>query len=225
LQELASIIAARSGRTPLPPIRAFLPQEDLKNATQRYALGPVAFGAAAESVGRRELASLGDTIGFSKGAEAMLARYKAGAVLILIDYPTPQLAELHLRHLQTSLPEKTKQEGATIERKGSLLSIVIAPAMLGYAASLRDAVNYETQVTWNEPSQTATDPSWGVVLYRIFVGTGIFMLAAVVLGIGYGGLRVFTKRLFPGKVFDRPERMEVLQLGLSGKTIDPRDFY
>ncbi len=225
LRVLVDITRSKADKTPLPPIRGYLPKEDLVNATQRYALGPVAFRAAAESVGKSELASLGDTIGFSKGAEAMLARYKAGAVLILIDYPTPQLAELHLRHLQTSLPEKTKQEGATIERKGSLLSIVIAPAMLGYAASLRDAVNYETQVTWNEPSQTATDPSWGVVLYRIFVGTGIFMLAAVVLGIGYGGLRVFTKRLFPGKVFDRPERMEVLQLGLSGKTIDPRDFY
>src|SRR5712664_3888022 len=225
LQELTSIIATGSDKTPLPPIREYLPKEDLVNATQRYALGPVAFRAAAESVGKSELSSLGDTIGFSKGAEAMLARYKAGAVLILIDYPTPQLAELHLHHLQTSLPEKTRQEGATLERKGSLLSMVIAPAMPGYAASLRDAVNYETQVTWNEPSQTATDPSWGVVLYRIFVGTGIFMLAAVVLGIGYGGLRVFTKRLFPGKVFDRPERMEVLQLGLSGKTIDPRDFY
>jgi len=158
-------------------------------------------------------------------AEAMLARYKAGALLILIDYPTPQLAELHLRHLETSLPEKAKQGGTTIERKGSLLSIVMAPATPGYAAKLRDGVNYETQVTWNEPSGTATDPPWSVVLYRVFVGTGIFMVAAVVLGIGFGGLRIFTKRLFPGKVFDRPEQMEVLQLGLSGKRIDPRDFY
>jgi hypothetical protein len=225
LQQLTSVIAARSDKTPLPPIRAFLPQEDLENATQRYALGPAAFRSAAEALGRPEFASLAEVVGFSTGAEAMLARYKAGALLILIDYPTPQLAELHLRHLETSLSEKAKQGGATIERKGSLLSIVMAPGMPGYAAKLRDGVNYETQVTWNEPSATATDPSWGVVLYRIFVGTGIFMLAAVVLGIGFGGIRIFTKRLFPGKVFDRPEQMEVLQLGLSGKRIDPRDFY
>ena len=225
LQELASAIAAHADKTPLPPIRAFLPQEDLENATQRYALGPMAFRAAAESLGRPEFSSLAEVVGFSSGAEAMLARYKAGALLILIDYPTPQLAELHLRHLETSMPEKAKQGGATIERKGSLLSIVMAPSMPGYAAKLRDGVNYETQVTWNEPSGTATDPPWGVVLYRIFVGTGIFMLAAVVLGIGFGGIRIFTKRLFPGKVFDRPEQMEVLQLGLSGKRIDPRDFY
>jgi hypothetical protein len=225
LQQLTSMLAARSDKTPLPPIRAFLPQEDLENATQRYALGPEGFRQAAETLGRPEFATLAEVVGFSSGAEAMLARYKAGALLILIDYPTPQLAELHLRHLETSLPEKAKQGGTTIERKGSLLSMVIAPATPGYAAKLRDGVNYETQVTWNEPSGTATDAPWGVVLYRIFVGTGIFMVAAVVLGIGFGGIRIFTKRLFPGKVFDRPEQMEVLQLGLSGKRIDPRDFY
>jgi hypothetical protein len=51
------------------------------------------------------------------------------------------------------------------------------------------------------------------------------MVAAVVLGIAFGGVRVVTKRFFPGKVFDRANQMEVLQLGLSGKRIDPSDFY
>jgi hypothetical protein len=51
------------------------------------------------------------------------------------------------------------------------------------------------------------------------------MVAAVVLGIAFGGVRVLTKIFFPGKVFDRPNQMEILQLGLSGKRIDPSDFY
>jgi hypothetical protein len=38
-------------------------------------------------------------------------------------------------------------------------------------------------------------------------------------------VRLLTKMLFPGKVFDRPEQMDVLQLGLSGKRINSRDFY
>src|SRR5260370_20834076 len=225
LNALVESMQTNVDKTPLPPIRSYLTQEDFENATQRYALGPVAFRSAAETLGRPEFAVLADAVGFSSGAEAMLARYKAGALLILIDYPTPQLAELHLRHLEASLPEKPKRGGATVERKGSLLSLVMAPAMPGYAANLRNAVNYETQVTWNEPSATATDPPWAVVLYRIFVGTGIFMVAAVVLGIAFCGFGVVSKRLFPGEIFDRPERMEILQLGLSGKTIDPRDFY
>jgi len=46
-----------------------------------------------------------------------------------------------------------------------------------------------------------------------------------VLGAAFGGVRLLTKMLFPGKVFDRPEQMDVLQLGLSGKRINSRDFY
>ncbi len=48
---------------------------------------------------------------------------------------------------------------------------------------------------------------------------------AVVLGVAFGGVRILAKIFFPGKVFDRPEQMDVLQLGLSGKRIDSRDFY
>ncbi|MCU1241771.1 MAG: hypothetical protein JWO71_2497 [Candidatus Acidoferrum typicum] len=228
LQELTSIIAARTDKTPLPPIREYLPKEDLVNATQRYVLGPVGLRSAAESVGKPEITDLTSAVGFASGAEAMLAQYHHGrdaGVLLLIDYPTPQLAELHSRHLETALSESGKDAGTKIERNGSLLSMVIAPSSRAFADTLRNAVTYHTQVTWNEPSQTATDPSWALVLYRIFFGTGIFMIAAIVLGIAFGGLRVFTKRLLPGKVFDRHDRMEVLQMGLSGKTIDTRDLY
>jgi hypothetical protein len=228
LQELTSAVAARSDKTPLPPIREYLPKEDLVNATQRYALGPEALRAAADALGKPEIAGLARAVGFGQGAEAMLARYQRGrdgAVLLLIDYPTPQLAELHLRHLETALPEDATKAGVPIERKGSLLAIVVAPSSVAFAQSLRDGVNYQTQVTWNEPSQTATDPPWAVVLYRIFVGTGVFMVMAVAFGVAFGGFRVFIKRMLPGKVFDRPEQMEVLQLGLSGNKIDTRDLY
>jgi hypothetical protein len=228
LQELTSVFAARSDKTPLPPIREYLPKGDLVNATQRYALGPIALGAAAESVGKPEIAGLTSAVGFAQGAEAMLAQYHRGrdsGVLLLIDYPTPQLAELHMRHLETAVSEAAKTAGSVIERRGSLLSVVIAPSSAAYAESLRGAVNYETQVTWNEPSATATDPPWAVVLYRIFVGTGVFMIMAVAFGVAFGGFRIFIKRMLPGKVFDRPEQMEVLQLGLSGNKIDTRDLY
>jgi hypothetical protein len=130
-----------------------------------------------------------------------------------------------LRHLEAALAEMAKRSGSTIERKGSLLTIVLAPSSQAFGENLRAAVTYETQVTWNEPSQTATDPPWAVVLYRIFVGTGVFMVMAVAFGVAFGGFRIFIKKLLPGKVFDRPEQMEVLQLGLTGHKIDTRDLY
>ncbi len=241
LQELASIIATRSNKTPLPPIREYLPKEDLVNATQRYSLGPVGLRSALEPLTskvfrsrstpdteREKYLAIVNRIGFGSGAEVMLAEYRSGhdgALMLLIDYPTPQLAELHLRHLDDALREVVKGYEAKIERKGSLLSVVLGSSSAAYAEKLRSAVNYETQVTWNEPSATATDPPWAVVLYRIFVGTGVFMVMAVAFGVAFGGFRIFIKRLLPGKVFDRPEQMEVLQLGLTGHKIDTRDLY
>ena len=212
---------------PSPPIATYLPDQSRQSFSERYALGPVAFSEAAKSVGRSDAAPLVDVAGFNSGAEAMFAKYKSGkdeATLLLIEYPTPQLAELHLRHLQRAL-SADKKSGSSVERKGSLLSIVLGPTSAAYAEKLRGAVNYETEVTWNEPSTTATDPPITSTLVKIIIATMVLMVMALVLGIAFGGVRIITKRLFPGKVFDRPARMEVLQLGLSGKPIDPRDMY
>jgi hypothetical protein len=229
LGALVKAIEAGSEKGPLPPVRTYLPAMGRALGTERYALGPEAMRAALVELGQSDMAVLVDATGFSSGAEAMLARYtspgKGSGVLVLLEYPTPQLAEQHIHHLDELLPAATKQAGTVIERKGSLLSMVLAPSSAEYATNLRTAVDYETQVTWNEASQTATDPPITSVMVKILIGTGVFMVAAVVLGIAFGGVRVVTKRFFPGKVFDRQNQMEVLQLGLSGKRIDPSDFY
>ncbi|HXJ04998.1 MAG TPA: DUF6599 family protein [Candidatus Acidoferrum sp.] len=229
LSALVKTMEASIEKAPLPPIRTYLPGAGRLLGTERYALGPEAMRAAMSGLGQTELAGLVDAAGFSSGAEAMLARYASrgrdSGVLVLLEYPTPQLAEQHIHHLDELLPAAARQAGTVIERKGSLLSMVLSPSSAEYAKNLREAVDYETQVTWNEASQTATDPPITSVMVKIFIGTGVFMVAAVVLGIAFGGVRVVTKRLFPGRVFDRPNQMEVLQLGLSGKRIDPSDFY
>jgi hypothetical protein len=228
LQALVNVLQEGADRTPLPPLRAYLPNHNLVDGSQRYTLGAAGFRAAAAQLNRAAFAGLAEKAGFNEGAEAMLARYRAAkedAVLLLLDYPTPQLAVYHQKHLELGLTEISKLEETPIERRGSLLMMVLSPSSPGYAERLRNSVNYETQVTWNEPTHTITDPPWTSVIARIFIGTGIFMVAAVVLGIAFGGVRVVTKIFLPGKVFDRPERMEILQLGLSGKKIDPSDFY
>jgi hypothetical protein len=183
---------------------------------------------ALNSLKQEEFTNLVSEAGFASGAEAMVAEYRNGknsAGLLLLEYPTPQLAEQHLRHLEQALPPGAKWAGTTIERKASLLSLVLKPSSAAYGDSLRRAVIYETEVTWNEPHQTVTDPPLVTTLVKIILGTGLFMVVAVVLGVAFGGVRVLAKIFFPGKVFDRPEQMDVLQLGLSGKTINSRDFY
>ncbi len=229
LQQLFVSVRAHSDQTPLPPIRGYLPR-GFTDGTQRYALGPKGFLFALSMLKREELANLANEVGFGPAAkaEAMMAEYHGGkgsAALLLIDYPTPQLAERHLRHLEQAISPTLKLAGTTIKRKGSLLSLVLGPSSAAYGDALRSAVNYETQVTPNEPHQTVTDPPLLSAIAKIFIGTGVFMLVAVVLGVAFGGVRILAKIFFPGKVFDRPEQMDVLQLGLSGKRINSRDFY
>jgi hypothetical protein len=229
LGELIKAVDSQSEKSPLPPVRTYLPIAGRVVGTERYALGPEALEVALHGLGVTDTEGLVKGAGFTSSAEAMVARYanpgKGSGILLLLEYPTPQLAEQHIHHLDEVLLAAAKQAGTVIERKGSLLSMVLAPSSVEYAKSLSDAANYETQVTWNEASQAATDPPITSTLVKIIMGTGVFMVMAVVLGVAFGGVRVITKRFFPGKVFDRPNQMEVLQLGLSGKRIDPSDFY
>jgi hypothetical protein len=229
LAALVQAVDAQSEKMPLPPLRTYLPTPGRILGTERYALGPEALQVALHGLGVTDAEGLVKAAGFTSSAAAMVARYsdpgKGSGILVLLEYPTPQLAEQHIHHLDEVLAAAAKEAGTVIERKGSLLSMVLAPSSVEYAKNLSEAANYETQVTWNEASQAATDPPITSTLVKIIMGTGVFMVAAVVLGIAFGGVRVVTKRFFPGKVFDRANQMEVLQLGLSGKRIDPSDFY
>lgn len=227
LAALVKTVGGHADSTPLPPIRAYLPRGFL-DGTQRYARGPAGFRNAIAALKQDEFANLANEAGFNFDAEAMFARYREGkdeAVLLLLDYPTPQLAEQHLRHLEQAISPSSKEAGSTIQRRGTLLSLVLKPSSAAYGDVLHSAVNYETVITQNEPHQTITDPPILTTVAKIFIATGVFMVIAVVLGAAFGGVRLLTKIFFPGKVFDRPEQMDVLQLGLTGKRINSRDFY
>src|ERR1700674_3287241 len=224
---LVNSVSAHADPTPLPPIRTYMPR-GFTDGTQKYALGPNGFRMALEALRRSEYSALADETGFTSGAEVMIGEYHRGkdaAVLLLIEYPTPQLAEQHLHHLEQALSESAKQAGATVVRKASVLSLVLTPSSKAYAESLRGALNYETRGTGNEPTPTFTDPPWATILGKIILATCLFMVVAVVLGLAFGGVRVLTKIFFPRKIFDLPEQMDVLQLGLSSKRINSRDFY
>jgi Family of unknown function (DUF6599) len=228
LTDLLGSLKPKADKTPFPELKSYLPEHWRVFGSERYALGPNGFRAAMNSLGQGDFADLAKEVGFESEAEAILAKYQGehgSGVLLLLEYPTPQLAEQHLRHLQQALPAAAKKAGVTVERKTSLLSLVFAPTSPLHAQAIRDEVNYETQVTWNESSHTATDPPIVVIMVKIFLFTGLFLGVTTAVGIAFGGLRVIIKRLFPGKVFDRPQDIEVLQLGLSGKKIDPSDMY
>jgi hypothetical protein len=48
----------------------------------------------------------------------------------------------------------------------------------------------------------------------VFALTGIILLISLIFGVFFGGIRVVLKRLFPQRVFDRPEDVDIIQLHL-----------
>jgi hypothetical protein len=233
LRALVKSLEGHADKTPLPEIRSFLPSNGLIQGTQRYSLGPDGYQSAVKALGRPEFATLATELSIgpksAADAEVMLGAYNNGKggqeVLLLALYPTPQLAEQQLHHLKPILESKPEFRGTTAERDASMLSLVLAPSSPDMAARLRKGINYETAITWNEPSTTLTDPTWFQVLKTVFFAAAAICIFAAIGGLIYGVFRLVMKRLFPGKVFDRSANVELLQLGLNSKEINPDDFY
>src|SRR5438552_5359927 len=117
LRTLASVVESHAASTPLPPIRAYLPEDRLVQGTQRYALGPAGLNAALASLNAGKFAPLTQEIGFATGAEAMLASYQVSPNKPqnrrIIDFPTPQIAEQRLHHIQAKLAANPEMAGTT----------------------------------------------------------------------------------------------------------------
>lgn len=240
LNALARSVAGKADRRPYPPIAAFLPHEGLIPGTERYVVGPLAlarvFPPAAEVKS--------DWAGFGNSAEAMLGRYRLGqdsgtssakdrpeGVLLLILYPTQQLAADRYNELSKvfALNVNAGQAGDKPAIYGTRTSALVA-LMSGVesreaAANLLRQIHYSSEVTWNEPSQKINDPTISTMVVGAIVDTGAIMLLALATSLGFGGFRILAKFVAPGKIFDRNADIEILQLGISSKPIDVKDFY
>jgi hypothetical protein len=231
---LAGGLVSKADRRPFPIIADFLPKSGLIPGSERYVLGPRAlaaafpYGAAIHS----------DWAGFTSSAEAMVASYHFGsqkknkeALLLVILYPTQQLAADRYASLTRWFAMNVDPSQAVEKplvfgtRSSALIALLTGVESRQVATNLLNQIHYASDVTWNEPSQKFTDPSISTIVVGAIIDTGAIMMLAVAAGIGFGGFRLLVKLIFPGKVFDRNEDIEILQLGLSSKPIQAKDFY
>jgi hypothetical protein len=227
LKTLEKQLLIWSDGSPYPLLAQYLPREGLVRGSERYLL-------SATSLARALPIEQSDWVSFQYGAEALLARYRTKGnetTLLLISYPTPQSAQLKQAELgrwfnvRNSETAPTNRPVAYVRRILSVLAIAVnAPSPLA-AQSLLDQVEYQPNFSWNEPSHRATDPPILFSIYGIMIGTIVLLAFTLVAGVSFGGMRIVIKYFFPGRVFDRAETMQILQLGLSSKPIEAKDFY
>jgi hypothetical protein len=150
---------------------------------------------------------------------------------VLAMYPTQQIAANQYdqvsRVLALNKPsaDTNGRTAAFGTRSASLIALLAGVDSHDAASGFLSQIHYATDVTWNESSHDITDPSISTIVVGAILGTGSIMMIALAAGLGFGGLRLLTKIIFPGRVFDRAERVEILQLGLGSKPIKSQDSY
>src|SRR5208283_766966 len=173
-----------------------------------YILGPQALLAA-------KVAITPEQIDFSHDPEILIQDYssKSGPLtLILLQYPTPQIAGERLRALQDA--EQSAPNTLLVRRTGPLVDIVTGTTGGEEAQRLLTSVNYEAEVTWNEATSLSKRDNIGNLILAVFALTGIILLVSLVFGVFFGGIRILAKRYFPNRVFGRPEDVEFIELHL-----------
>jgi len=225
LKALAREVGAHAEEGALPSLWEQLPAKQLVPGSDRYLLGP-------QTLNQFFPVAVGNSVGFNTGAEAEVARYRAGkgeATLLLVDLPTPQIATHTLGQLADEYDVNGSKPGAglPIYAKRLLTTIV----MVAGAPSDADAIALLNQVqsaevlTWNQPVLKGKQADIGTIVVGTIVGTGAICAFSIVAGLAFGGIRLAVKRAMPGKIFDRETHLQVLQLGLSSKPISAEDFY
>jgi hypothetical protein len=184
-----------------------LPLQSLVPHTVHYIAGP----AALERLGVPLPAMLVD---FTKGAEVADAKYQSSlgeARLTLIGYPTPKIAAQRLQAFQAAtLPGGPYY----FKRTGPIVAAVNGQVSASEAQSLLASVNYDADVTLNQATKPVPRENVAGFIVALIILTVMFLLVALVLGLGFGGARMMVKKFFPKHAFGRSDEIDFIRLDL-----------
>ncbi len=204
LRELAGDLPLpQGGARNLPSLPVYLPKQDYVKNTAKYIMGPVAL----EKIGSPLSAQL---IDFAAGAEVVEGTYRASSgegTLLLISYPTPQIATEHYKRIeaahQPNAPQAAGQPavvdmGAFAQkRSGPIVAVAAGPISQSEANALLSPFHYDADVTWNENTFFDKKNNVANLLWNVVVLCGVLMGITLAAGFAFGGVRVALQKLLP----------------------------
>lgn len=207
LRALADALPRPQGNiATLPALPGNLPAQSQLSNSSRYIVGP-------EALARLGVPIPAQLVDFSKSAEVATAKYRSSqgeASLIIVGYPTPQIARERLTAMESAAlpggPFYFKRSGPFVVAIGGSI-----PA--DEAQSLLASVNYDADITWNQPTKIKPEDRAGFIVALVLLCV-IVVLAALVFGFVFGGLRILLSKLFPNTVFTRAKSVEIIRLDL-----------
>jgi hypothetical protein len=221
LRDLSEALPLPTGNTRnLPILPQYLPKSGYVKNTAKYVLGPVGLAKISAPLSA-------PLVDFNASAEVAMGNYQSAdgiATLILIEYPTPQLAAEHLRQIdaakQANAPAQAGSSTAIAgpifdKRTGPIVAIATGTISPGEARALLSGVNYEADVNWTENTYQGKKNNLANLLLNVFLLCGILIIFAGVAGLAFGGIRIFFNHILPEKVLHRQKDMDFISLNLS----------
>jgi hypothetical protein len=230
LRELASLLPLPAGGSRnSPSLPGYLPAQSRVSNSIRYVVGPV-------GLAKTNAPLPAQLIDFGEGAEVALATYNTSggeATLMVISYPTPQIAASSLRRLDAARQQSAQAQSrnATLmsigpywdRRTGPIVVVAAGPLSKSEATSLLASVNYDADVTWNENTYLDKKNNLANLLVNVIILCGIIVGLMLVAGVAFGGVRVLARRVLPERMLQRREGMEFIELHLSESAEEPPD--
>jgi len=235
-----SLQTVSGGAASLPEPVKYLPSQSYLPGSSRYAVGPATFS-------RMDSFLPAGTVGFDKSAEVATGDYRTGsgiARLIILSYPTPQIAMQHFRTLldwlstakslamvQQQLDNSRMEEA----QKPSFQGTLTLPLNTGSEVTFRrsgplvilvsgsisksEAISLVQSVNYDaDVRMLQPTPVTASALSRLIVGCFVLiaMIIAVflVLGLFVGGTPFLLRHLFPNREFKHSQDIEIIKLNL-----------
>jgi len=153
-------------------------------------------------------------VDFSKSPEIVIAKYRSSsgeAALTIVGYPTPQIARDKITAMQSA---QIPGGPFYFRRSGPFVAAASGGIAADEAQSLLALVNYDADVTWNQPTKLKPDEDRGGFIVALVLLCVIAVLAALIFGFAFGGIRILLNKFYPNKVFNRPESVDFIRLDL-----------
>lgn len=210
LAGLVAVLPKATGAKGLPPLLpAMVPEKGLEVGSLKYALGSAGY----ETMGGVLPASV---IGFDKSAEVATAKYSGRGTLTMLLYPTPQIAGDHGRQIEAELNREIgagKQFGTIkLRREGPLVLLATGAWTPAQAAAIVEGTHLRDQLSWNKPLPLefhAEVQKTASLLVGIAELSGALMVAALVMGLFFGGGRAMLRVLQGKPAATEPEFLAI----------------
>ncbi len=203
LRDLNAAVPVMRNAGNMPTVQKYLPLQGYVEGSLRYVIGPVGLAQSGAPV-------TAEQVNFDVSPEVVVAHYSAAtpaAALTLISYPTPQIAAGQMRKMTVAAEQ--------IKRTHSIVAIASGGLAPDDAKALLGSVNYDADVTWNEPTKQAPRDDLYGLLWNITVLCAVLIGFMLLIGFFFGGFRMLYYRMYPAKAERHEQEQQLIRLNLN----------